>query len=1056
MRYTLKFISLAMLFLFFSSPGSAQDKPQLVVQDGHGEEIVDLTFRAAGAEAVTASEDGTIKIWDLNEGRVLRTLYDKEKYKPHDYKDALKEVVFLSAKDQALVGGNGKFRVFDLNSGDIVSRFEVDNYSGGLASDGQNIFYEGSSELVKASFDGKVLKTYPRPAQFEHFRSLVLGGDNLVAATDKGLYVLDPEALTLKRKIPGSFASRIAISSDGKLLAVNTSETFQILRVADGSVVSSTSRDVLNSQNARTNDFQPYWLGSTPYWGRISNDFDGHVNLLKGSPPAPVKNDDLSYVNALASNQQDDLLISEFNGNFRLIGADGTSREYSYQSAGTTAFKLSLENKMLVTGSRNGAVKIWDLKTGKLSKILKGLEAYVGSLDINPSGTRIVASDYARGQIRVWDSKTGKELSQFKVRSTSFGTGVSKVLFLDNNSYLVLRTSSGRISVVNSETGQEEDYRDLGKDGMTLATVHPNGRRLAVVNRKGIVTELGLDSKRDLLSAEIPGGLGGSGYITYAKDRQSVLVNSRRGDIYRWQYDDPENKPESLTSVWNRRNPIFFSEEADKIVTVGNSGDVTHYYKNGKTEAAPDLAKNYISRPQRVSDDLFIFNSTGNALVLANLSTGEYIGEMVEFDSGKGWAVFTKDGKFDGNDSGLKKLDFELDGSVYRLSQFFNDYYTPGLLTSLLPQTDSSQAPQTKDTRALTAENLKKPPRVDITSPKSGTVLDNADFEVIVAVNERGAGASKVGLYHNGHRLPEQSKTKLDDNTYKFKVKAVKGVNDIRATAFDGSGSVEARRDRLRVTAPNIEARKPRLHLLAVGVDEYKSGLSLKYADDDATSVSTLFDSNIYDSGERVLLTNKEATLDNILGKIDDLAKASEPQDALVIYLAGHGTVLGDTYYFLPHDADVQSDQKLATTALSSELLSKRLSEVPATKQLLVLDSCRSGAAAGVLGKYVAARSGLEEIRSQQLLARSSGTFLIAATQAEDYAYEIPELGHGVLTYSILNSLGKTGESGGKVTTANGLLQSVSYLVPQLTQKYHGTSQQVVQYSSGQDFPLAR
>ena len=78
------------------------------------------------------------------------------------------------------------------------------------------------------------------------------------------------------------------------------------------------------------------------------------------------------------------------------------------------------------------------------------------------------------------------------------------------------------------------------------------------------------------------------------------------------------------------------------------------------------------------------------------------------------------------------------------------------------------------------------------------------------------------------------------------------------------------------------------------------------------------------------------------------------------------------------------------------------------------------------------------------------------ATQAEDYAYEIPELGHGVLTYSILNSLGKAGESNDKVTTANGLLRNVSSLVPELTQKYHGTTQQVVQYSSGQDFPLAR
>ena len=45
-------------------------------------------------------------------------------------------------------------------------------------------------------------------------------------------------------------------------------------------------------------------------------------------------------------------------------------------------------------------------------------------------------------------------------------------------------------------------------------------------------------------------------------------------------------------------------------------------------------------------------------------------------------------------------------------------------------------------------------------------------------------------------------------------------------------------------------------------------------------------------------------------------------------------------------------------------------------------------------------RPGLEEVRSHNLLSRTSGTFLIAATKEKDYAFEIPQLGHGILTYS--------------------------------------------------------
>ena len=175
-----------------------------------------------------------------------------------------------------------------------------------------------------------------------------------------------------------------------------------------------------------------------------------------------------------------------------------------------------------------------------------------------------------------------------------------------------------------------------------------------------------------------------------------------------------------------------------------------------------------------------------------------------------------------------------------------------------------------------------------------------------------------------------------------------------------------------------------------------------------------------------------------------------------MVYLAGHGTVVGDNYLFLPHDADILSDESLLKSSVSSNLLAQKLSAIPATKQLLILDSCRAGAAAQAVGKYLAARSGLEEIRSQQILARTTGTFLIAATTGEDFAYEIEELGHGVLTYSVLDSLGLTSTGDKGVTTANGLLRQVSERVPELSEKYHGVRQQVVQYSSGQDFPLSK
>ena len=51
-----------------------------------------------------------------------------------------------------------------------------------------------------------------------------------------------------------------------------------------------------------------------------------------------------------------------------------------------------------------------------------------------------------------------------------------------------------------------------------------------------------------------------------------------------------------------------------------------------------------------------------------------------------------------------------------------------------------------------------------------------------------------------------------------------------------------------------------------------------------------------------------------------------------------------------------------------------------------------------------------------RMLARSEGVYLIAGSTKQQCAYEIPELGHGVLTYALLTGL----ENGGQSCAAGG------------------------------------
>lgn len=98
-------------------------------------------------------------------------------------------------------------------------------------------------------------------------------------------------------------------------------------------------------------------------------------------------------------------------------------------------------------------------------------------------------------------------------------------------------------------------------------------------------------------------------------------------------------------------------------------------------------------------------------------------------------------------------------------------------------------------------------------------------------------------------------------------------------------------------------------------------------------------------------------------------------------------------------------------------------------------------------------------------LARSQGRFTIAAAAATEEAQESRELGHGVLSYSLLACF-KAVDRGplvGKPIAPStpdgviGIMQWFTYAaeeVPRLTEKIYGTPQDVQFRNDGANFPL--
>ena len=105
--------------------------------------------------------------------------------------------------------------------------------------------------------------------------------------------------------------------------------------------------------------------------------------------------------------------------------------------------------------------------------------------------------------------------------------------------------------------------------------------------------------------------------------------------------------------------------------------------------------------------------------------------------------------------------------------------------------------------------------------------------------------------------------------------------------------------------------------------------------------------------------------------------------------------------------------------------------------------------------EVLAARGAAEEKAIAQL-ARSTGTYWLAAANSQQFAGEFAQLKHGLFTYCILEAIaGKADGQNDKKITVQELSSYLNDQVPIISQKYKGSEQYPVTYGFGQDFPIA-
>ncbi|HEV2855936.1 MAG TPA: caspase family protein [Thermoanaerobaculia bacterium] len=225
---------------------------------------------------------------------------------------------------------------------------------------------------------------------------------------------------------------------------------------------------------------------------------------------------------------------------------------------------------------------------------------------------------------------------------------------------------------------------------------------------------------------------------------------------------------------------------------------------------------------------------------------------------------------------------------------------------------------------------------------------------------------------------------------------------------------------------------------VVIGISDYKAdGFDLRYADRDAQSIRDfLIEKGGFRPDRVQFLSNQRATYQGIRTALFSFLAATQPEDLVLIFLAGHGVqdaINPDNFFFLAQDSEVGN---LGGTAIPMWDLGNVMDYTIRSQRILVFaDTCHSGAALN--------RGGANDGKNLnffnkylEVLARKKGRLVLTASQAHENSLETTKLTHGVFTNSILLGLGGSADDNPAdgVITAGELVDYVRSKVPEETE----------------------
>jgi WD40 repeat protein/uncharacterized caspase-like protein len=997
----------ALCFLFIASIALAQ-KPELIVEVAPPG-MSGVEFSPDG-KLVAISDHTGIKLWDIKTGHLVRELRTDVNFSFVDNGalfgegPKLPEIISWNPNDlsTSVIGNTPRdmtFRTisFDRTTGVACAGDEDDLTRIWSLKTGMMIrSMKTRCDDVDLSSDGKLLLTAdqdPDPRSVNETKTItiwdVASGRQLLLRKDaKGYaYSRDLERLAVRNASDGNIVILNARTGT-EIRSFKNDKDFTVIRVSwDGKVLAAANAHMIR-----------VWEVDS---GAVRSNLENSGGTL-----APILN--LNRDGSLLGMLNGTVTIG--NGYLRFAIYDTRTGEklkgFEAMAEGPSSLDFSADGRMLASGTSGKTIKLWNLTSGEVLRTLSHGDNQVNSVLFSDDGRTLVSGS---NFVKLWSLTSPRVF-----RLTGFNDVISVVaLTHDGHTLAAKGGDANTIELYDADQANKVATLNGHSNIVTTLAVSPDDRTLISGSSDDTIRFWDLAARTQ--TKQITAGVGGLYSVAVSSDGRMVAAGGTSKLAKLWNL----NSSLPVRKIVTHSEAVYgveFSPNHKTLATLGNGIIELWDVNSGHTTGS---FTGHMTRMAFSPDGRILATADQDSIKLRDSRTGDELASMIAVGD-RDWLVVTPEGFFDGSPAAWNNILWRFSPRLYDVAPaeaFFNEFYYPDLLADVI----AGKSPHA--TKAI-AQRDRRQPHLDLTvsdESMAGSEVVTRFAKAKVTITDALAGARDVRLFRNGSLvkvwhgdvLKGQTATTLETS---LPVSA--GVNRLTAYAFNND-NIKSADATIEIKGGENLRRKGVAYLLAVGVNLYANAqYNLKFAVADAQDFASEFKRQQtalgnYERVETITLSDEQATKDQVLKVLQGLAAKSEPEDAVVIYFAGHGTAQRNQFFLIPHDLgyagdraqlDEKSLQEILAHSISDGELELALESVDAGQLLLVIDACNSGQALEAEEK----RRGPMNSRGLAQLAYEKGMYILTAAQSYQAAQETARLGHGFLTYSLVEEGLKT------------------------------------------------